>query len=393
MKSALLQNYARYPIEFVEGKGSKLYDKSGMEYLDFLSGIAVTGFGHQHKEITEVANIQLNKLWHVSNLFEATPQEELAQKLVASTKMDSVFFCNSGTEANEAAIKFARKWGGGRKTIIATNGSFHGRTMGSLSATGQSNLWSGFTPMLSGFTFVNFNNLEQTKNAIDKNTCAILVEPIQGESGVIVPDDNYLAGLRKICDENNLLLILDEIQTGIGRTGKLFAHQYFDIIPDIVTSAKGLANGLPLGATICSERVSKIIKPGDHGSTFGGNPIAIAAANKVIALLTDLQLESINKNGNKIKKLIVEIESNLIKKIRGKGLMVGIEFKEPIAKLVAKALLNKGVVVGNSGDTVLRLLPPFILGENDIHYFVKIFTSVLSKFSFSSGSSDIVNIN
>ncbi len=393
MKRALLQNYARYPVEFIQGKGSKLYDKNGKEYLDFLSGIAVTGFGHQHKEITEAANIQLNKLWHVSNLFEATPQEELAQKLVASTKMDSVFFCNSGTEANEAAIKFARKWGGERKTIIATNGSFHGRTLGSLSATGQSNLWNGFTPMLSGFTFVDFNNLEQTQNAIDENICAIMVEPIQGESGVIVPDDNYLAGLRKICDENNLLLILDEIQTGIGRTGKLFAHQYFDIIPDIVTSAKGLANGLPLGATICSERVAKIIKPGDHGSTFGGNPIAVAAANKVIDLLTDSQLELINKNGNKIKKLIVEIESNLIKKIRGKGLMIGIEFKEPIAKLVAKALLNKGVVVGNSGDTVLRLLPPFILGENDIHYFVKIFTSVLSKFSFSSGSSDIVNIN
>ena len=167
MKSALLQNYSRYPVEFVEGKGSKLYDKNGKEYLDFLSGIAVTGFGHQHKEITDVANTQLKKLWHVSNLFEATPQEELAKKLVSSTGMDSVFFCNSGTEANEAAIKFARKWGGERKTIIATNGSFHGRTMGSLSATGQSNLWKGFTPLLSGFTFVNFNNLEQVRNSID----------------------------------------------------------------------------------------------------------------------------------------------------------------------------------------------------------------------------------
>ena len=393
MKSALLQNYSRYPVEFIEGKGSKLYDKNGKEYLDFLSGIAVTGFGHQHKEITDAANTQLNKLWHVSNLFEATPQEELAQKLVTSTGMDSVFFCNSGTEANEAAIKFARKWGGERKTIIATNGSFHGRTMGSLSATGQSNLWKGFTPLLSGFTFVNFNNLEQVRNSIDENTCAIMVEPIQGESGVIVPDENYLTGLRTICDENNLLLILDEIQTGIGRTGKLFAHQYYNIVPDILTSAKGLANGLPLGATICAKKVSDVIKPGDHGSTFGGNPVAVAAANKVIDLLTESQLDSTKKNGELIQKLISDIDSPNIKAVRGKGFMIGIEFSEPIAKIVAKELLNQGTVVGNSGDTVLRLLPPFIITKHDIHYFVKIFTSVLIKVSFSNGSSDIVNIN
>ncbi|MCF6269336.1 MAG: aspartate aminotransferase family protein [Melioribacteraceae bacterium] len=393
MKSALLQNYLRYPVEFVEGKGSKLYDKSGRKYLDFLSGIAVTGFGHQHKEITDAVNIQLNKLWHVSNLFVATPQEELAAKLTISTGLNSVFFCNSGTEANEAAIKFARKWGKDRKTIIAANGGFHGRTLGSLSATGQRNLWSGFTPMLSGFTFVDFNNLEQIKSSIDENTCAIMIEPIQGESGVIVPSDNYLTELRNICDENNLLLILDEIQTGIGRTGKLFAHQFCNIIPDILTSAKGLANGLPLGATICSEKVSDVIKPGDHGSTFGGNPIAVAAANKVIDLLTDSQLDSIKTNGRLIKELISDIDTTLIISVRGKGLMIGIEFSKPIAKIIANALLNKGVVVGNSGDTVLRLLPPFIISKNDIHNFVKIFTSVLAKVSFSNRSTDIVNIN
>jgi len=393
MKSALLQNYSRYPVEFVKGNGSKLYDTEGKEYLDFLSGIAVTGFGHQHKEITDAANSQLNKLWHVSNLFEAAPQEELASKLTNSTGMESVFFCNSGTEANEAAIKFARKWGGNRKTIIATNGSFHGRTMGSLSATGQSNLWKGFTPMIPGFTFVDFNNLEQVKESIDENTCAILVEPIQGESGIIVPDENYLAGLRSICDEKNLLLILDEIQTGIGRTGKLFAHQYFDIIPDILTSAKGLANGLPLGATICSKKVSDVIKPGDHGSTFGGNPVAIAAANKVIDLVTDCQLDTIRNNGELIKELVSAVDSPLIKIVRGKGLLIGVEFIEPVAKLIAKELLNKGIVVGNSGDTVLRLLPPYIITKQDIHFFVKIFTSALIKVSFSNGSTDIVNIN
>ncbi len=389
MKSALLKNYARYPVEFVKGLGSKLYDKNDKEYLDFLSGIAVTSFGHHHKEITETANEQLNKLWHVSNLFEATPQEELAQKLTKATGMDSVFFCNSGTEANEAAIKFARKWGGERKTIIVANGGFHGRTMGSLSATGQSKLWNGFAPMLSGFTFVDFNNLQQVEESINSDTCAIMVEPIQGESGVIVPDEDYLLGLKNICNKNNILLILDEIQTGIGRTGKLFSHQYYKIIPDILTSAKGIANGLPLGATICSKKVSDIIVPGDHGSTFGGNPIAIAAANKVIDLLNKSQLEQNIVLGDQIKESLISLNINLIKEIRGKGLMIGIEFSEPIAKLLAKELLNNGIVVGNSGDTVLRLLPPFIITEEDIHKFVKIFTFVLQKFSFSQRLSDI----
>ena len=380
MKSALLQNYSRYPVEFIEGKGSKLYDSDGKEYLDFLSGIAVTGFGHQHKEITAAANIQLNKLWHVSNLFEATPQEELAVKLTSVTGLDSVFFCNSGTEANEAAIKFVRKWGDNRKTIIAANGSFHGRTMGSLSATGQSNLWNGFSPMLPGFTFVDYNNIEQIENAIDRTTCAVMVEPIQGESGVIIPNKNYLKDLKELCDNKNMLLILDEIQTGIGRTGKLFAHQWDGIIPDIVTSAKGIANGLPLGAVICSKKISDIIKPGDHGSTFGGNPVAIASANKVIDLLTDSQLRVINKNGKLLKKMITAFNSPLIKTVRGKGLMIGVEFTEPIAKKIAKELLNKGVVVGNSGVSVIRLLPPFILSKDDIHSFIKIFISVISNF-------------
>jgi len=393
MKSSLLQNYKRYPVEFVKGKGSVLYDKNGKEYLDFLSGIAVTGFGHQHPTITDAANKQLSKLWHVSNLFESTPQEELAEKLTKATGMDSVFFCNSGTEANEAAIKFARKWGGERKTIIVANGGFHGRTMGSLSATGQSKLWEGFAPMLPGFKFVDYSNIKQIKNSIDKSTSAIMVEPIQGESGVIVPDENYLVELRKICDENNLLLILDEVQTGIGRTGKLFAHQYFDIVPDILTSAKGIANGLPLGATICAKKVSDVIKPGDHGSTFGGNPVAIAAANNVMDLLTELQLNYITNAGVQIQEIIIALKNPLIKTVRGKGLIIGIEFTKPIAKTIAKELLNEGIVVGNSGDSVLRLLPPFIITKDDIHYFVKIFTSVLLMFSFSNGSSDIANTN
>jgi len=377
MKSALLQNYLRYPVEFFEGEGSKLYDKGGKEYLDFLSGIAVTGFGHRHKEITEAANIQLNKLWHVSNLFESTPQEELAVKLTSITGLDSVFFCNSGTEANEAAIKFARKWGKKRKTIIAANGSFHGRTMGSLSASGQRKLWDGFSPMLPGFVFADYNNIKQIENSINETTCAVMIEPIQGESGVIIPNKNYLKNLKELCDKKNLLLILDEVQTGIGRTGKIFEHQWHKVTPDIITSAKGIANGLPLGAVICSKKVSDVINPGDHGSTFGGNPIAIASANKVIDLLTDSQLEAINKKGKLLKKMITSLNSPLIKTVRGKGLMIGVEFTEPIAKKIVKELLNKGVVVGNSGVNIIRLLPPFILSKNDIHSFIKIFNSVI----------------
>jgi predicted acetylornithine/succinylornithine family transaminase len=389
MKSSLLKNYSRYQVEFVEGKGSKLYDKEGKEYLDFLSGIAVTSFGHQHHEITQAANNQLNKLWHVSNLFEAAPQEELAGKLAKATGMDSVFFCNSGTEANEAAIKFARKWGGERKTIIVANGGFHGRTMGSLSATGQSKLWNGFSPMLPGFNFVDFDNVEQVKASIDETICAIMLEPIQGESGVIVPSEEYLFQIKEICDKNDLLLILDEVQTGMGRTGKLFAHQYANIIPDILTSAKGIANGLPLGATICSKKVADVITFGDHGSTFGGNPIAIAAANKVMDLLSEEMLNNIEFIGQEIRNQIMASNNPKIIEVRGKGLMIGVEFNEPIAKIMAKELLNIGIVVGNSGEMVLRLLPPFIIAENDIHYFVKIFTFVLQKFSFSQRLSDI----
>lgn len=393
MSTSLLNNYSRYPVEFVEGKGATLFDSEGNSYLDFLSGIAVTGFGHQHEEITKSAEIQLKKLWHVSNLFEATPQEELAQKLTKASGLDSVFFCNSGTEANEAAIKFARKWGEERRDIITAKGGFHGRTMGSLSATGQNKLWEGFTPMLPGFTFADYNNLEQIKDNINEKTCAILVEPIQGESGVILPDEDYLVGLRKICDENNLLLILDEVQTGIGRTGKLFAHQWQGIIPDIITSAKGIANGLPLGAVICSEKISSIIKPGDHGSTFGGNPVAIAAANKTMDLLNYGRLNEIHNKGEIIKGSINEINSELILMSRGKGLMIGVELNQPLAKDIAKELLQSNIVVGTSGDSVIRLLPPFIISEAEMTEFIKKFESVITKFSFSVQSSDIVNSN
>ncbi|MEI7811070.1 MAG: acetylornithine transaminase [Ignavibacteria bacterium] len=377
---ALLQNYARYEVEFVKGEGAYLYDTNDKKYYDFLSGIAVTGFGHNHPVIKAAVEEQLNKLWHVSNLFESTPQEELAKKLVRSSGLDSVFFCNSGTEANEAAIKFARKWGKERTQIITASGGFHGRTMGSLSATGQPKLWEGFQPMTPGFIHVPFGDIEAVKAAYDQNVAAIMVEPVQGESGIVVPPADYLNSLREFCDEHNILLIFDEVQSGMGRTGKFFAHQWDGVKADIITLAKGIANGIPLGATICRYDIAEVMVPGTHGSTFGGNPLAIAAGNAVADLLNENMLSEIYAIGNKLMNAIVSLNTDKIKEVRGKGLMIGIEFKEGIsAKKVASKLLAENVIVGTSGDTVLRLLPPFIITEKEILNFVLALVNVLSR--------------
>lgn len=367
-----VNTYKRFPVEFVKGDGPYLFDSENNKYLDFLSGIAVTGFGHSHPELVSVAKNQIENLWHISNLFLSSQQEELAKKLADISKLDKVFFCNSGTEANEAAIKFARKWGNGRSTIITTKGGFHGRTMGSLSASAQEKLWEGFHPLTPGFVSVPYNNIEKIKNKIDETTVAILIESIQGENGIIIPDDDYLLKIRNICDENNLLMIVDEIQTGIGRTGKYFAHQYFNVIPDIITVAKGIANGLPLGATICSNKIDEAITPGSHGSTFGGNPIAVAVANKVFDLLTEKVLSNINIQGKKIVEEISATKIKGIKEIRSKGLIIGIEFIKDIdVKKLASELLQNKIIVGTAGNNVLRLLPPFIIGDEHIGIFIE----------------------
>lgn len=376
---ALLGNYARYQVEFASGDGAYLYDKEGNRYLDFLSGIAVTGFGHNNYTIKLAVEDQLNKLWHVSNLFEASGQEELAQKLVSRTGLGKVFFCNSGTEANEAAIKFARKWGHGRSEIITALGGFHGRTMGSLSATAQYKVWEGFFPLTPGFKYVPFGDLNAIEHTITSSTVAVMVEPIQGESGIVVPPKGYLKGLREICDRHNLLLIFDEVQAGMGRTGKLFAYQWEDIKPDIITSAKGIANGIPLGAVICSEEVGLVMVPGSHGSTFGGNPLAIAAANKVADLLDEDTLSTIESYGNMLKNAIIGLNLDCIKEVRGKGLLIGIELEAgKSAKATAKKMLDNKVVIGVSGDNVLRILPPFIITEKEILNFVLALEKVLT---------------
>ncbi|MDO8549571.1 MAG: aspartate aminotransferase family protein [Ignavibacteria bacterium] len=379
VSSALLNNYSRYNVEFIRGKGAYLFDNSGREYLDFLSGIAVTGFGHSHPAILKDVKEQIENIWHTSNLFQSSGQEILAGKLAEQSGLGYVFFCNSGTEANEAAIKFVRKWGNGRSTIITALGGFHGRTFGSLSASGQYKLWDGFFPLTPGFVYVPYDDFEAIENSINHDTAAIMIEPIQGESGIIVPSDNYLKKLKEICDKNNLLLVVDEVQSGMGRTGKMFAHQWEEIKPDIITLAKGIANGLPLGAVICANEVAECITPGSHGSTFGGNPVAITAANSVIDLLTEDQLAYIFIIGKKLKNEIRNIHHPLIKDVRGKGLMIGVEFNEPTnAKEVALKLLEEGVVVGTSGDRVIRILPPFIITEEEITKFMLVFSSILN---------------
>ena len=368
-----VNTYNRFNVEFVNGNGVYLFDREGNKYLDLLCGIAVTGLGHKNSKLIGTAINQIDKLWHVSNLFESTPQETLAKKLVERSGLSKTFFCNSGTEANEAAIKFARKFGNGRSTIITAKGGFHGRTMGSLSASAQEKLWDGFHPLTPGFKNTPFNNIDEINKAIDGSTIAIMVEPIQGENGIVIPSHNYLNEIRTICDENNILMIIDEIQTGFGRTGKLFAFQYSNIIPDIVTLAKGIANGLPLGAVLVSEKVADAITPGCHGSTFGGNPISIAVANKVIDIISDDLISNIVSLGKLLSEKIADLEINEIIEIRNKGLMFGIKFNTEInVKELAQKFLDNKIVVGTAGDNVLRLLPPLIIEEKHIDHFVYI---------------------
>jgi acetylornithine/succinyldiaminopimelate/putrescine aminotransferase len=290
-----------------------------------------------------------------------------------------VFFCNSGTEANEAAIKFARLFGENRTDIITAVGGFHGRTYGSMSASGQLKLWQGFFPLAPGFKYVPYNDLEAIENSITRNTCAIMIEPIQGENGIVVPSNGYLKGIGKICKENNLLLIIDEVQSGIGKTGKLFAYQWEDIKPDIIATAKGIANGLPLGAVICSKKISEIIKPGMHGSTFGGNPISVTAAIEVMNLLDDHTLNKINNLSDYFLSQLKNINSSKIIDIRGKGLMLGIKFSDLIkASDIMLKLLDEGIISGTANDNVLRMLPPFVVSEDDILKFVDSLKKILN---------------
>ena len=364
----------RFPIALVRGEGMRVWDSDGKEYLDFTGGIAVTALGHSHPRVVGTIREQATTLLHVSNLFHIPQQTHLAKLLCAHSFADRVFFGNSGAEANEAAIKLARKWAkehgaSDRGDIITMRGGFHGRTLATVTATAQEKYHHGYEPLPGGFKYVPYNDLRAVERALDSRTAAVMVEPIQGEGGVIIPDDGYLPGLRKLCDEAGVLLILDEIQTGMGRTGRLWAYEHAGVAPDIMTVAKALANGIPIGAALATEDVATAFSPGTHGSTFGGNPFATAVG---LTVLTTLLEERLPERAAKMGKLMVERLEALrgrhaakITAVRGKGCLVGVDLVPPVADVVT-GCRERGLLVLTAGDNTLRLAPALILTEGDV---------------------------
>jgi acetylornithine/N-succinyldiaminopimelate aminotransferase len=378
MTSAIVNTYTRLPVSFAKGEGVWLFNESGKRYMDALSGIAVCGLGHAHPAVTKAIGEQSSKLIHTSNLYGIPVQEKLASALVAQCDMDSVFFCNSGAEANEAAIKVARAYGHGRgvdaPAIIVMQGAFHGRTLATLSATASHKVHAGFEPLVSGFVRVDYGDHEAVEAVArtSNNVVAVLVEPILGEGGVIIPPEGYLQKLRAICDEHQWLLMFDEIQTGMGRTGKWFAHQHEGIVPDVMTLAKSLGNGVPIGACLVGGMAKSVLAPGMHGSTFGGNPLASAAALAVVKTITDENLvEHAAEMGGRLQQGLRDglAGINSVREVRGKGLMVGVEMAHPCGELVGTAL-ERGMLINVTADQVLRLLPPLIISEQEVDELV-----------------------
>lgn len=382
-----MNTYARLPVTFKYGKGAILFDENNNAYLDALSGIAVCSLGHAHPAVTQAICEQSKKLIHTSNLYEIGNQQALADNLTSLSNMDKVFFCNSGAEANETAIKIAKKFGNNQKIshpkIIVMENSFHGRTLATLSATGNNKVHEGFHPLVNDFIRVPFDNIDAIQDlSHDKSIVAILVEPIQGEGGVHIPQNNYLTQIRSLCDQNNWLMMLDEIQTGIGRTGKWFAHQYENIVPDIMTLAKALGNGMPIGACCTKGQAANILVPGNHGTTFGGNPLACAAA---LAVLNTLQNENIipeiERKGKEMIESFKDALSSIpgIKQIRGKGYMIGIQLDKPCTGLVKKSLELNLLINVTRGDTI-RLLPPFVMSDTQIKEVINKVTQLITQF-------------
>jgi acetylornithine aminotransferase len=384
-----MPTYGRLDISFIKGEGAWLTDDQGRNYLDALSGIAVTGLGHAHPAIAKALAEQASTLIHTSNLYHIPLQQRLADKLCALSGMEQAFFCNSGAEANEAAIKIARKYGHSRgidkPVVIVMDGSFHGRTMATLTATGNTKVQTGFEPLLPGFVRVPFNDLDALRMAISHwpEAVAVLVEPVQGEGGIKVPDSDYLTGVRQICTQRKLLMMLDEVQSGVGRTGKMFAYQHSEnVIPDVLSLAKGLGNGVPVGACLVAGTATGILGPGNHGSTFGGNPLACCAALAVLETIeNDDLLPRISELGDRIKN---GFEAKLgdhagIRDIRGSGLMIGIELTMPCAELVRQALDN-GLLINVTASSVVRLLPPFILSDAEADKIVDDLSALILHF-------------
>jgi acetylornithine/N-succinyldiaminopimelate aminotransferase len=389
MTSHIMPTYNRLPVTFDRGEGVWLIDENNNRYLDALSGIAVCNLGHAHSAVHKAICEQSKKLVHTSNIYKIANQEKLADKLIEKSGMDNVFFCNSGAEANEAAIKLARKFGHEKgldsPAIIVMEKSFHGRTLATLSATGNSKIQQGFAPLVEGFVRVPYNDINAIKTALahNKNIVAILVEPIQGEGGINIPAPDYLNELRKLCDQHELLLMLDEIQSGVGRTGKFFAFQHNDIIPDVCTLAKALGNGVPIGACLARGKAAQLLTAGAHGSTFGGNPLACSAALAVLATLDNENLiELATQKGKLIHDRFTEhLKNNShVVDVRNKGLMIGIELDRPCAELV-KIALEQHLLINVTNDTTIRLLPPLIIDELQIKLLVETLSTIINDYT------------
>lgn len=380
----LCGNYKRSRLAFVKGRGTRLFTEDGEEYLDFTAGIAVCNLGHCHPALVEVLKKQAEKLWHTSNLYYTEPQAKLAKRLVELTFGEQVFFANSGAEAIEAALKLARRYayenfGEGKYQFIALENSFHGRTFGALSVTGQPRYWEGFEPLLEGVIFVPLNDLKALKEVFNEKVCAIILEPIQGEGGVYPLTRDFLEKAKELCYKYKALLIFDEIQTGIGRTGKLFAYEHLGIEPDILCSSKALANGLPLSAILAKKEIMEAFKPGTHASTFGGNPLACAVALKVLELVSEKTfLEEVALKGKTLKEKIEKIDpqKKFIKEIRGEGLLIGIEFYQS-AQPVYEKLIERRILVTMPKPHIIRLTPPLIIYYREIDYFCNILEEII----------------
>ena len=379
----IMSTYKRFPIVITRGLGVHVWDSDGRPYLDLVGGIAVCALGHSHPRVVESIKEQVEQLTHISNFYHIAPQIILSGLLVENSPLDKVFFCNSGAEANEAAIKLSRKYASehmdGRYEIITMENSFHGRTLATVTATAQKRLQVGFDPLPAGFSYVPYNDLSALETAISDKTCGILVEPIQGEGGVVVPAAGYLKGIRKICDERGIMMIADEIQTGMGRTGRLFAFEHEDVIPDMITLAKALGNGFPIGALLAKEKIAAAFVPGSHGSTFGGNPLACAAACASLqAILEEGILENSRETGEYFLARLqdLKIKHSIIVEVRGKGLMIGVVLSAPGADIVTKCM-ERGLLINCTNENILRFVPPLILTRHDVDSAVEILDGVL----------------
>ncbi|MBF0591038.1 MAG: acetylornithine transaminase [Nitrospirae bacterium] len=386
----IMETYKRFPVIFIKGRGMRLWSVEGKEYLDFLAGVAVNVLGHCHPKVVVAIQKQAQRLIHISNFYHNEYQIKLAKQLVKNSFVGKVFFSNSGAEANEAAIKLLRRHcnqqgSGERYEIITALNSFHGRTMACISATGQARFQQGFEPLLPGFRHVPFNDMEELKKATTDKTAAVMLEPIQGEGGVKVPSEGYFKEVREHCDKNGLILILDEVQTGIGRTGKLFAYEHFDIEPDIMTLAKGLGGGFPIGATIARDEIAKAFEPGSHASTFGGNPLACATALAVLETVTEdgIILSECQRMGTILKNSLLGLKEqfpNIIVDVRGMGLLLGMELTRECSQVV-QACFERGILINCTAQNTLRFCPPMVVKEEDIERLISVLHEILTRLS------------